>query len=367
MLTLLLLLCGVGLCWLAGLELAMLGRICARRLHAHRHRLRPLRVIQRSDFTPDLFELVLEHPQKRTLPPYQPGQFLTLAGPMLASGVPAERRYSLASWQTTPRRYILCIKREAEGRISNWLHTHAEVGATLQVRPPHGEFVLNASHLHVPTLILVAAGVGITPLKAMLDWLHDQDYRGRVSLFQAARTRADLLYADHFRNLAMIWPAFDYQPFLSAEAPPSGAQAGRIQADRLRQHGGNTAHYFFCTSHAMTDMLVANLTALGVPPAHLHFELFAVGTSGCGAFPVSIGNQTLNAEGFPSLLHVLEAMQQPIDADCRTGTCGRCRIQVESGSIRHIIPPQLNLPEGQHLACCCAPESALRLVLPGHS
>jgi ferredoxin-NADP reductase len=362
-LTVLLVLCGLGLAWLTGLELLVLGRFLVQRWQHYRQRLRPFRVAARRDFTPDLFELVLEPLPSFNLPAFIPGQFLTLAGPLLPSGKPAERRYSLAAWQPHPQRYVLCIKREPKGRVSRWLHTQALAGTTLQCRLPRGEFVVEQHHLQAPAIVLVGGGVGITPVKAMLEWLRHRHYRGQVYLYQSARGEGDLLYYDEFQRQAATWSHFQYRPFLSREQPLRGEQQGRLSAATLFSGGGTDAHYFFCAAQLMTDELVAGLQGCGVPASRLHFELFAASGSGCGPFDVTVDQHTLNAEGYPTLLHVLEAMNLPVESDCRAGTCGRCQVKLEAGQLRNVISPESPLPDATWLACCAVPESPVRISL----
>lgn len=363
MLTLLLVSCGLGLTWLAGLELRVLGRFLWRRWQRHRQRLRPFRVTARRDFTSTLFELVLEPLQPFTLPTFIPGQFLTLAGPLLPSGKPAERRYSLARWHPHPHSYVLCIKRESQGRVSRWLHEQALPGTTLECRLPRGTFVVERHHLQAPVIVLVAGGVGITPVKAMLEWLHHRQYQGRVCLYQSARCVGDLLYSEDFLQRAATWPHFQYRPFLSREQPLRGEQAGRLDATTLFAAGGADAHYFVCAAQAMTNVLVAGLQGLGVPATRLHVELFAASGSGCGPFDITVGDRTLNAEGYPTLLHVLEAMNLPVESDCRAGTCGRCQVKLEVGRLRNVITPESPLSEDTWLACCTVPETPVRVSL----
>lgn len=363
LLTALLLACGAGLAWLVGLELLVAGRFLRRRWLQHRQRLRPFRVVARRDFTADLFELTLAPATGRRVPAFLPGQFLTIAGPLLPSGKPAERRYSIARWDARPDHYVLCIKHEPKGRVSGWLQAQAQMDFTLLCRLPRGEFVMTSQHLQAPAIVLVAGGVGITPVKAMLEWLQYRHYRGWVFLFHSAKGTADLLYFDELSRRAADWLGFHYRPFLSRETPGRGEQMGRVTSDLLFEAGGGDAHYFFCAAQAMTDDLVAGLQARGVATTHLHFELFTAGGNGCGPFEVTVAGQTCNAEGFPTLLHVLEAMQLPVESDCRAGTCGRCQVRLESGRLRNVIAPESPLPDQHWLACCAVPDSAVRISL----
>jgi ferredoxin-NADP reductase len=335
----------------------------------YRRRTFRLQVSRRRNFTDNLFELELTHPDSRSLRGFLPGQFISLQGPLLPSGVAIERRYSLASWVAKPGTYRLCIKREPHGKLSNWLFDLATPGTALSVRPPDGEFHLKKRNLSSPCIVLVAAGVGITPLKAMLEWLSHNRYPGDVYLFYTARQTAELLYHAEFLALAEQWPNFQYLSFLTGSDPAStvpGLHYGRISAELLFQKGGTTADYYFCASQQMIDSLHASLQDLGVNASQLHYELFTVGGRGCGSHEVTCEGKTINAEGFPTLLQVLEALEIPIDTDCCAGTCGRCRVSLTSGKVKHTIPisPNITIGPDHYLACCAVPESAVTIKLP---
>lgn len=113
----------------------------------------------------------------------------------------------------------------------------------------------------------------------------------------------------------------------------------------------------------MADELVNGLIAHGIPSGKLHYELFSASTGQCGSFDVSVGEKTLNAEGFPSLLHALEAMALPVDSDCRSGSCGRCKIRLRSGRLKHVVSPQCRLEKDEYLACCAIPETQVEVAI----
>lgn len=134
---------------------------CARRLAMPIN----LSVLERKDFNDGLFTLTLAHPNGRMLPGYRPGQYLTLLIEADGNRSSLKRCYSLASWQPNPACYELAIRQVSGGRVSTWLHQNMQSGSNIRVLPPRGEFTLQASSGDVA---LIAGGIGITPIRAML-------------------------------------------------------------------------------------------------------------------------------------------------------------------------------------------------------
>lgn len=121
---------------------------------------RRLRIRRSQWLSEDLLHLELVHSWRLPLPRFAPGQFITILTQPTGSR-PVRRCYSLAAWPVRPWQYQLCLKREALGRMSQWLAEQALPGL-----PPAGHFTLGQQH--GPHLLLIAGGVGITPMRAML-------------------------------------------------------------------------------------------------------------------------------------------------------------------------------------------------------
>jgi ferredoxin-NADP reductase len=359
--------------WLLGLASAALSAfvlwlladgvrtLLARRAAEARKRISrvPVRLVvtAREDATPDLFGLALAHPRGRRLPRFQAGQYLTLRTPEGA------RRYSLAAWTAWPREYRLGIRRVEGGRVSGWLHEHAKPGTTLEVLPPAGDFVLIPGATEV---VLVGGGIGLTPMAAMVDALARKP-AGRVWLFHAARTRAELVDHDRYAELAGNAHWFHYRPFLSRPGDDWPGGRGRLTAAELTRElaDATTAHFYLCARQEMMDELEAGLTVLGVPREHIHRESFGgAANADHGEYKVAVaGHGEYTFRGEPSLLHALEAWGVPVQADCRAGECGACGIHVRQGGVRLCQAASANVPAGATLACCAVPTSDLEIAL----
>lgn len=323
-----------------------------------------LRVRARRDFGGDLFSVELEPvsrwPRWRRLPAYLPGQALTLLIP--AAPRPLKRRYSLAAWTSRPRTYHLGIRREAGGAASPWLHAHLHPGQVIDALPPRGRFTLDPRHRDV---VLVAGGIGITPMAAMCDAIAASPNGRRVWLHYAARHEVELI--DHARYLDRDTrdDAFHYRPILSRPGPNWLGATGRLDAARLMAElpDPHAAHYYLCAREAMMQALMASLRAHGVPPDHLHWESFGgAQNDDRAAYPVEFNGREFSFEGQPSLLAALEDWQVSFDAECRAGECGACRVKLLAGEVAACQASHCALPPGEILACCCVPRSPLKLA-----
>ena len=321
-----------------------------------------LRVRQRKDAPGDLFIL---HLQRRglarclPLPRFAPGQSVALRIP----GQTLKRRYSLARWRAWPWSYELAIKREAEGRFSLLLAEHAQTGAELQVERPNGHFTL-ARRPALQRAVLIAGGVGITPLLAMLDTWSTRLRPGytEMHLYWQVRHENEAIYRDTLAALARRRPALRVRILVSR---PTTGQAERISADLLAAELGalQDNDYYLCASNQLLDAMLDGLGGAGVPTAQLHYERFSLGALGAAeqSWAIHYQGRSFSSEGHASLLEAIEAQSLALDADCRTGSCGRCLVAVESGTAQHRVPPECKVPAGHVLACCALPTCDVQL------
>ncbi|GAA3453828.1 MOSC domain-containing protein [Dactylosporangium matsuzakiense] len=323
---------------------------------------RPLRVAGVTHENADVASIHLADPAGAALPRAAPGQYLTLRlpehGPV--------RSYSLST--TGGRTYRITVK--GEGAASRYLTRELRPGATLDTAAPRGSFVLTAADTPV---LLISAGIGLTPVLAMLHHLADEAATREVWWIHAARSPAEHPLAAEAHALAARIGA--------AERIFYSATTGRLDAAGLAALSlPPTADAYVCGPDAfMADMRTA-LSAVGVDPARIHTEAFGArdpinpglasrpsraphppeGGAGTGP-PVTFARSALTVP-FPatgSLLDLADACDVPTRWSCRTGVCHTCETPLLSGTVTHSPTPLQPPAPGTILLCCARPTTAV--------
>jgi ferredoxin-NADP reductase len=333
-----------------------------------------------------------------TLPPFMPGQFLTFSLPVKdASAAGATdviprtivRCYSVSD-RPRPDSYRVTIKRVPApadrpalppGVSSGHFHDRVREGDVLRVKAPAGHFHIDPDTTE--PVVLVAGGIGITPLMSMLLWCLDEQPERAIHLYYGVRELAEQAFRAQLAMLAIRHPNFRLNVVVSRpsanELPDIDFQhAGRIDVDLLRRTlpAGNH-HFYVCGPAPMMESLVPALIESGVPKANVHYEAFgpatvrpatdAVETSGAGlsgAVDVRFlrSGRTLSWEGTDaSLLEFAERHGVAVDSGCRSGGCGTCETRLVSGTVQYASEPEHEIASGHCLLCIGTPASALVL------
>jgi hypothetical protein len=347
------------------------------------------KVIEDIDRSVCSFYLVPE--DRRPLPAFRPGQFLTfhLQVPATGGGTePLVRCYSL-SGAPAQDHYRISVKRVpaapgqriAPGRSSNHLHDRVEVGDVLQLRAPAGHFYLDAGESPV---VLIAGGIGITPLLSMLDWCLAEQPGREVWLFYGVRNSRELVMLSHLEAQAATHAGFRLRLCFSDPLPadliddPSRVR-GRVDVGQLRmQLPLKPYHYYLCGPASMLQSLVPALEDWGVPEAHIHYEAFGPASiqhrkataetvavrSADGEISVSFarsGKRLAWQPQYRSLLELAEANGVPVASGCRAGGCGTCQTTIGSGEVAYLQAPDFDPEPGTCLLCVCAPKTSVTL------
>ncbi|MFB4285193.1 MOSC domain-containing protein [Nonomuraea sp. MTCD27] len=311
------------------------------------------------------------------LPATQAGQYLTLRIP--GAGTPAPvRSYSLSSAPDADC-YRISVKRESHGIVSGYLTTTLRPGMILDAAAPRGEFVLDAG---TGPVLLVSAGIGLTPVLSMLHELAARRSDREVWWIHGARRPQEHPLAAEAHSLLASLPRAHEHIFYSAATPEErrakDAAPGRLTRDRLRALSiPATATAYVCGPLAfMADMTDA-LTTAGIDLPRIHTEVFGAlplinpgltrqperaphqppGPPGTGpqvAFARS-GITTRFTAGGHSLLELAEACDIPTRWSCRTGVCHTCITPLLSGQVTYSPDPLEPPADGQVLTCCAQP------------
>ena len=335
--------------------------------------LRRLRVADVVRESRSIASFAFEPADGEPLPPFRPGQYLTVR--VQPEGEPRAllRSFSLSSAD----RYRVSVKRE--GVVSTYLHEHVAVGDELEVGAPRGLFTLAPGDRPV---VLLSAGVGATPVLAMLGQFAAEGSEREVWWIHGARNAAEHAFAaEAAAHVARLPNARSHVCYSRPEPGDHGHDAaGRITTDALLELGVPLdGDLYLCGPAAWMRELSTDVLANGAAPERLHVEWFGPvprdddapaphpppGEPGTGpevAFAAS-GLTVRWDESFGSLLELAEACDVPVDWSCRTGVCHRCESGLVDGAVAY-LPEPLEPPEdGRALLCCSRPASAIALDL----
>ena len=342
---------------------------------------RALRVARVDRESSSVVSLVLEPADGRPLTVPLPGQFVVLRFRPEAEASPVLRSYSLSDLPSTGR-YRITIKEEEHGIASTYLCTRLRAGDALDVSAPRGAFILRSGDLPVA---LVSAGVGVTPVMAMLHALGAEASQRPVWWIYGARNRLDHPFAQETRDLLAKLPhARNYVQYSRPDATDRlGVDydaVGRLSVPVLQKLGlPRECEFYLCGPPAFLEEFTAGLAALGVLPDRIHTEIFGSGsafTPGVKNAPRRLPHGLAGPPGdgpsisfaragitvswdakFQSLLELAEACDVPVRWSCRTGVCHTCECGLISGSVEYDPEPLEPPAAGNRLICCSRPKS----------
>jgi ferredoxin-NADP reductase/MOSC domain-containing protein YiiM len=348
---------------------------------------RPLAVTEIGRESETVMSLHLADPGGGSVPAARPGQFLTLRLHSGPAGPALLRSYSL-SGPPGARDYRISVKREEHGAGSQFLHTRVRAGDLLEAAAPRGTFILRPGQAPV---LLISAGVGATPVLAMLHALAAARSTRDIWWLHGARRRADEPFATESRALLAALPSA-HRHICDSSPGPADIQsrdyqrAGRLSAPVLAALDlPHDADAYLCGPPAFMADVSAALAAAGLEAARIRTEVFGAGpalTPGIapaatrrphppagqpGSGPlVAFARSDLNARwdpGYASLLEFAEACDVPVRWSCRTGVCHTCETTIMSGTVSYSPDPVDDPANGSVLICCSQPRDDLVLDL----
>jgi ferredoxin-NADP reductase/predicted pyridoxine 5'-phosphate oxidase superfamily flavin-nucleotide-binding protein len=341
---------------------------------------RPYRVTGTVDESASIRSFLLEPADGNGLPPYVPGQFLPIA---LATTAGTLRRTYTLSAAPNGRQLRLSVKRQ--GAASAWMHEHG-AGAVVEALGPRGNFIFDRTRPR--PAVMLSAGVGITPMVAMLDGLLVNNERSRfpypIHFIHGARNESEQAFSAflatkqrHHKNLSVHL----------VHSQPDGGQP----PDDLKRHVGRVTiglvktllpfddyDFYLCGPQGFLQDLYDGLRTLHVPDAQIHLEDFGGAqplrrkpdqelppqaatppvVPSPDPVPVLFQRSGLAATWKPgagSLLELAEAEGLAPLSGCRSGNCGTCATTLLAGRTVHLTTPGAACPPGQILPCISVP------------
>lgn len=352
-----------------------------------------LQVVAIFDETSEVRTFRLMTPTGGPLPfDYLPGQYLNLQ--LMIDGRRVSRSYTIASSPTRNGYCEVSVKREDSGLASLHLHRTLHPGDRLRISAPAGKFVFTGKESE--SVVLIAGGVGITPMMSITRYLTDRGWTGGIFLVIVAKTPGDIIFHDELQFLQQRFPNLHLHITLTrvgADDVWSGHR-GRLDAGWLKYCVAELTNrrVYLCGPDDMMAATHEMLLSLGVAPANIHQEAFvspgiassprqvvpeatvpfATGRNGAAAdrswngahkhgadlasatatFARSAKSAWLSVE--TTLLEASELAGVDLPFECRSGICGQCKVKLLAGTVRMDVDDALSSVEkgtGWVLAC----------------
>jgi len=348
---------------------------------------RPLRVARVDREAANVVSLSIEETDGTPLPAALPGQFLVLRLRTTPNGPRLLRNYSMSGIPGA-RTYRISVKRETNGLVSSYLLDHVNAGDVLEVSAPRGGFILRSGDAPV---VLLSAGIGATPVLAMLHSLSSAASRREVWWIYGARNRAEHPFAKESRGL--LQALVNSRTCIVYSKPDSGDEpgvdydsVGHVDTPLLARLGvTRDADFYLCGPPSFLRDLTSGLKTWGADSTRIHAEVFGpeasitpgiaqssrppvhapAGEPGIGP-QISFTRSGLTVpwdSRFSSLLEFAEACDVPVQWSCRTGVCHTCECALIGGTV-HYEPDPLEPPAaGNVLICCSTPSGDIEVDL----
>jgi MOSC domain-containing protein YiiM/ferredoxin-NADP reductase len=340
---------------------------------------RGLKIVEIRRECADVISLSLQPTDRAPLTVPRPGQFVVVRLSPTAGRPPIFRSYSL-SGPPSAERYRLSVKIEPGGAAGGYLGTRLQPGDLLDVSEPRGSFELQAGDGPV---VLLSAGIGATPVMAMLHALAAEGSPREVWWLHGARNRDSHPFASEARQLVASLARGKHWVLYSRPGPGDRIgqdfdAVGHLGVPVLDPLGvPRDADFYLCGPTAFLHDLRVGLATAGVGGSRIHSEIFGgsepltpgvvsparaphppEGSSASGPL-VSFARSGLavrwGGSGNQSLLELAESCDVPVRWSCRTGVCHNCESGLISGSVSY-QPEPLDAPaEGNVLLCCARP------------
>ncbi|WP_397448819.1 pyridoxamine 5'-phosphate oxidase family protein [Pseudomonas sp. NA-150] len=343
---------------------------------------RPLRVRRIHDESRSIRSFELEPADGLGLIAHAAGQHLPIRVSLPGHSTPLIRSYTLS---TAPSDSFYRISVKRQGPVSMHLHENLQVGDLIDTRAPAGAFTLNAAEKR--PAVLLAAGVGITPMIAMLRHIVFEGTRTRHKrktwLIHGARSLAERAF-DHELS-TLIKQSLGTVKYIRSLTDTEGAvlgedyeAQGRVSIDLLRSTlPFDDYDFYLCGPSAFMQGLYDELRGLNVADRRIHAEGFgpaslqrqpdqgavikalpAIASASVPVMFLESGKEERWEPGAGSLLELAEERGLAPEYGCRTGSCGTCRTRILKGAVTYTQAPDFVVDDNEALICCAMPAAS---------
>lgn len=206
---------------------------------------------------------------------FKPGQYLTVHLHPAEFEFQQNRQYSLTH-ASNGKSYRIAVKRDAQGTVSGWLHEKAQVGDVLDLTAPHGDVFMEVGR-ETP-VALISAGVGVTPMLAMLHALAEQQHAAPVTWLHAAENGVQHAFAEEVAETGARLRDFEKRVWYRV---PEAADAGRFDAEGVMDLAAESARlqdgrtqFWLCGPVGFMQFIAGQLRDMGVEASRIHYEVF---------------------------------------------------------------------------------------------
>lgn len=338
--------------------------------------------------TPSTVSVYLRPADGKPIASFRPGQHVTVRLSVPGQAKPLVRCYSLSD-SPNDSYYRITVKEVPPpnnnteigfGKASHYVNRLITEGQSIELKTPAGDFVLNEESQRL--VVLLAGGVGITPMISMLNRLVDLKSPRTALLVYGIQHGQDHPFKQH---LSAIARTHENIHVLTCYSQPGAVDRlgadyqfhGRVNLELLKRVIGDPdAEFYMCGPAAFMQSLYDGLLEWGVYPKDIHFEAFGPASvkrasakpenqpePAQSSYPVKfLRSETVAVcDGQQTLLELAEAQQIPVDSGCRAGSCGTCCVALINGEVEYPAGQNVDCPAGHCLMCIARPKGAVEL------
>ena len=339
--------------------------------------------------TPSSTSVYLKPQDGKPLPGFLPGQHLTLRFLIPGESKPIIRCYSLSD-APHPDYYRITVKAVPPprlrpelpgGKVSHFVNQQLHEGMLIDSKAPAGDFYLD--QLDQRPAILLAGGIGITPMLSMIETVLSETADRELLLVYGIQNAREHIFKQRITDLVNRFENLSVVNCYSKPDPEDRPGAdyhvkGRVTVELLRKMlPSNNFQFYLCGPGPFMESLYEDLRSWDVSESQIHFEAFgpasikkkpaapaapAATTAALCKVHFAKSDKTVEWDGtVPSLLEAAEAADLNLDSGCRAGSCGSCQLKLISGTVTYPNGPPADLEAGTCLPCIGVPQGDVEL------